>query len=144
MQAATHIAKLPAARSALQIRQLSMATRLLLEAVPHQRARAAAILAAAVGLQALCLASRPGRGGGASSSGSSSGEAAAAAMAATNLLNLSHSMIRASAAAQEAAHLLLLEQPAAQVSNEHRNQVTIKSGQDLEPCSPFGLRPGLC
>jgi hypothetical protein len=110
MQAATHIASLPAARSALQIRQLSMAARLLHEAAHTQRAQASATLAAGVRLQALCLASRPHCSGG----GGGGGEAAAA----RNLLDLSHSMIRASAAAQEAARQLLQQQPGDQVCGE--------------------------
>jgi hypothetical protein len=125
MQAATYIGSMAAAHSVPHILQLSMAALLLEEAAPQQRAQGAAILQAAVGLQALCLASRSvgggsssisGGGGGAASSGSSSGSngsggGSEAPSPADKLYSLSGSMLRASSAAQAAACHLLLEQP---------------------------------
>ena len=104
MQAATCCCRLPEARSDEQINELGMVTILLKVAVTHQRAEAGAVLRAAVALQALCLASRPGGCGG--------GET----LPADKLHSLSLSMLRASATAQEAAQQLLLEQCDDQVS----------------------------
>ena len=107
LQAATCCCRLPEARSAEQINELGMATILLKEAATNQRAEAGAMLRAAVALQALCLASRPGGGGG-------GGETSAA----DKLPSLSLSMLRASATAREAAQQLLLEQCDDQVNGK--------------------------
>lgn len=106
MQAATWCCRLPEARSTERINELGVVTILLREAATHQRAEAGAGLRAAVALQALCLASRPGSG--------SSGEESAA----EKQHSLSLSMLRASAAAQEAARQLLVEPSDSRVSGK--------------------------
>jgi hypothetical protein len=112
MQAATCLSGLRAAICAEDISQLGIATLLLDKAVTMRGAQLSAILPAAVGLQALCLASRPGH----NDKGSSGGRPTSPAKA---LHSLSISMLRASSAAQAAARQLLQQEPDGQVECDH-------------------------
>ena len=112
MQAATCVGGMSAARNVKQIHQLSVAAMLLDEAASARDSQLAAILPAAVALQALCLASRPGH----SDKGGSGGRPTSPAKA---LHSLSISMLRASSAAQAAARQLLQQEPGDQVGCDH-------------------------
>jgi hypothetical protein len=108
MQAATCLAGLRAAICAEEIQRLGISTLLLDKAVTIRDAQFGAILPAAVRLQALCLASRPGHGGGGGNT----------SLPARQLRSLSSSMLHASAAAQAAACQLLQQEPRGQVGCE--------------------------
>jgi hypothetical protein len=111
MQAATYVCRLPGARSTERLNELNLVAVLLKKAAFQRRAEAGAVLRAAVALQALCLASRPAAAAG-------SGGGGAKTSPADSLLSLSLPMLRASAAAQEAAQQLLVERSDDEVSSK--------------------------